>query len=189
MHTITLWCWSDKASMSSESIPKVDLSYLFKCNGWYRPSDKGGGHPDPEIRGRAVSKKCFSAFRASFWSKNKEGPGSLPGSATKVHSFFFFFCNGFKKSKNLFQVLGLSGSCIERTYLANFNVTGSWKPGSYLRVFSVIYLEMIWRKKVYFSSKIQKKIHVKKDHNDWHLGWQQLLSNIQNYLNWIFYVI
>ena len=33
----------------------------------------GGGHPDPKIRGggRPVSKKIFSALRASVWSKNK----------------------------------------------------------------------------------------------------------------------
>ena len=37
-------------------------------------------HPDPEIRGGAVSKKLFSALRASFWSKNKgdRAPGTLP---------------------------------------------------------------------------------------------------------------
>ena len=43
----------------------------------YRPSDKGGGgggmHPNPEIRGGAVSKKVFSALQASVWSKNKGG--------------------------------------------------------------------------------------------------------------------
>ena len=47
-------------------------------SGGFRPLDKGGGgggHPDPEIGG-AASKKLFSALRASFWSKNKEG--SLP---------------------------------------------------------------------------------------------------------------
>jgi len=37
----------------------------------------GGSHPDPKIRGRggAVSKKLFSTLSASFWSKNKGGPG------------------------------------------------------------------------------------------------------------------
>ena len=35
----------------------------------------GIGHPDPEMRGGGVvSKKFFSALRASFWSKNKGGP-------------------------------------------------------------------------------------------------------------------
>ena len=40
----------------------------------------GGSHPDPEIRGGggAFSKKNFSTLPASFWSKNKGGPG-LPG--------------------------------------------------------------------------------------------------------------
>ena len=46
---------------------------------------EGGGHPDPEIRG-AVSKKYILAFRASVWSKDKEGGQApwppLPGSAT-----------------------------------------------------------------------------------------------------------
>ena len=42
--------------MSSKSIPKIDLFYLFNCSGGSRPSgvgegEGGGGHPDPEIRG------------------------------------------------------------------------------------------------------------------------------------------
>ena len=39
---------------------------------------KGGGHPDPEIRGWGglVSEKNFFALRASVWSKNK-GAGVL----------------------------------------------------------------------------------------------------------------
>ena len=41
--------------MSSKSIPKIDLFYLFNCSGGSRPSGvgkgEGGGHPDPEIRG------------------------------------------------------------------------------------------------------------------------------------------
>ena len=43
-------------------------------SGGSRPSDKvgGGGHPDPAIRGEAVSKKyIFPPLRASVWSKNK----------------------------------------------------------------------------------------------------------------------
>ena len=69
-------------------------------SGGSRPSDKGGGgggqtnpgirggggHPDPEIRGEGpVSKKPFSALRASFWSKNKGVPGPTgpsPGTVT-----------------------------------------------------------------------------------------------------------
>ena len=48
---------------------------------------RGGGHPDPEIRERGpVSKIYFSALRASFWSKNKGGPGPFPGSATVILS-------------------------------------------------------------------------------------------------------
>ena len=46
-------------------------------SGGSRPSDKvggGGGHPDPAIRGEAVSKKyIFPPLRASVWSKNKGG--------------------------------------------------------------------------------------------------------------------
>ena len=71
----------------------------------------GGGQPAPHIRWRS-QKNFFRPF------------GLLPGSTTEAHSFFFFF-NGFKKSKNLFQVLGLTGSCMEKTYLANFSRTDS----------------------------------------------------------------
>ena len=46
----------------------------------------GDGHPDPEMKGRGrLQKNFFSAFRASFWSKNKGGPGPpspSPGSAS-----------------------------------------------------------------------------------------------------------
>ena len=43
----------------------------------------GGGHPDPEVRGRP-GLNFFSTLRASVWSKNKGGgsPGPSPGSAT-----------------------------------------------------------------------------------------------------------
>ena len=42
-----------------------------------------GGHPDPEIRVGAVSKKIFLVRRASVWSTNKgRGAGPFPGSAT-----------------------------------------------------------------------------------------------------------
>ena len=34
----------------------------------------GPGHPDPKIRGGAVSKIFFSASRTSVWAKNKGGP-------------------------------------------------------------------------------------------------------------------
>ena len=50
------------------------------------PISRGGGHPDPDIRGAPPPKKFFSALRASFRSKIKEGaqasPGPYPGSAT-----------------------------------------------------------------------------------------------------------
>ena len=32
---------------------------------------RGGGHPDPEIRGGGNLKIFFSALRASVWAKNK----------------------------------------------------------------------------------------------------------------------
>ena len=35
----------------------------------------GRDHPDPEIREGRSPKKVFSTVRASFWSKNKGGPG------------------------------------------------------------------------------------------------------------------
>ena len=37
---------------------------------------RGGGHPDPEIRGGPVN--FFLAFQASFWSKNKGDGGRAP---------------------------------------------------------------------------------------------------------------
>ena len=45
------------------------------------------GHPNPDIRGGAVSKKIFLALWASVWSKNMGGggaglPGPSPGSIT-----------------------------------------------------------------------------------------------------------
>ena len=50
-------------------VPDTDLEV-----GW------GGGHPDPEIRGRgSLPKKCFSALQASVWSKNKWGGGAVAG--------------------------------------------------------------------------------------------------------------
>ena len=61
-------------------------------SGGSRPSDKrGGGHPDPEIRGGPASKKMLSALRASFSSKNKGGPSPLgpsPGSATAYLTYW-----------------------------------------------------------------------------------------------------
>ena len=52
----------------------------------------GGGHPDPEIRGRPGLQKSFSALQASFWSTNQGEPGSPPpsppGSATASGSNF-----------------------------------------------------------------------------------------------------
>ena len=58
-----------------------------------RPSDNGGGgggalggndHPDPEMRGAAVSKKFFRPFGPQFSLKIRGGaggPGPSPGSA------------------------------------------------------------------------------------------------------------
>ena len=52
-------------------------------------SGRGGGHPDPEIRGGGggVLKKFFPALRASVWSKNKGEAAPLGpslGSATAM---------------------------------------------------------------------------------------------------------
>ena len=61
----------------------ITIDYVLQNSGGSRPSYKGGpGHPDPEIRGGAVSKKFFSALRASVCSKNKGGPGPCPRSTT-----------------------------------------------------------------------------------------------------------
>ena len=53
-----------------------------------RPWDKGGGRLSRTLdKGRAVSKKCFLAFRVSVWSKNKGEagpPDPSPGSATDL---------------------------------------------------------------------------------------------------------
>ena len=49
---------------------------IMTSSGGSRPSDKGGrggGHPDPEIRGTPGLQKTFSALWASFWLKNKGG--------------------------------------------------------------------------------------------------------------------
>ena len=41
---------------------------------------RGGGYPDPDIKGRGPGlKNFFSAFRASFWSRNKAGGGGGGG--------------------------------------------------------------------------------------------------------------
>ena len=58
----------------------ITIDYVLPNSGGSRPSYKGGsGHPDLEIRGGgAVSKKIFSALRASVWSKNKGRARPLP---------------------------------------------------------------------------------------------------------------
>ena len=64
----------------------VQIIQTFRQGGW-------GVHPNPEIRGGAVSKKVFSALQASVWSKNKGAlpwskhkGGPSPGSATYLYS-------------------------------------------------------------------------------------------------------
>ena len=49
-------------------LPAVAVPDL-QIRGWGRGEGGGNGHPDPEIRGAPVSKKFFSALRASIWSK------------------------------------------------------------------------------------------------------------------------
>ena len=51
-----------------------------------------GGHPDPEIRGSSVSKKIFSALRASVWSKNRGGGGGSPGPLPRSATVFCLVC-------------------------------------------------------------------------------------------------
>ena len=63
-------------------LPAVAVPDL-QIRGCGRGEGGGGGHPDPEIRGAPVSKKFFSALRASVWSKymgwgGGGGGGSLP---------------------------------------------------------------------------------------------------------------
>ena len=58
----------------SYPVPDPDLEIRVVGGG-------GGGHPDPEIRGGAVSNQIFSALRASVWSKNR-GAGPSPRFAT-----------------------------------------------------------------------------------------------------------
>ena len=66
-------------------------------SGGCRPSDKGGGglgggHPDPEIRGRTRSPKKIFVFHFGRQIRGGGGggpPGSFPGSAT---SFIFLPC-------------------------------------------------------------------------------------------------
>ena len=52
----------------------------------------GGGHPDPEITGGGLQKDFFFALRASFWSKNKGGPGAprTPPLDSPLSSIFFY---------------------------------------------------------------------------------------------------
>ena len=49
---------------------KLNFSRSVMLRGGHRPSDKGGGHPDPEIRRGGVKTIVFSVARASDWSKN-----------------------------------------------------------------------------------------------------------------------
>ena len=68
--------------------------FITAYSGGSRPSDKGGGagHPDPEIRGGAVSKKFFWPFGPQFGLKIRVGrAGPSPGSAT-VLNINFFLC-------------------------------------------------------------------------------------------------
>ena len=53
---------------------------------------RGGGHPDPDIRGGGglATKNFFSALRASFWSENKGRPGPPePLPWIRLSTYFF----------------------------------------------------------------------------------------------------
>ena len=60
---------------------------LVSLSDGYRPSDKGEpGHPDPEIRGRPVSKKCFRPFwpQSGLKVRGALGPTTVLGSFVSV---------------------------------------------------------------------------------------------------------
>ena len=60
--------------------PGVLLPCGTKCfSGRSRPSDKGGGHPDPEIKGGpSLQKNFFPPFGPQFGLKIGGGPDSGP---------------------------------------------------------------------------------------------------------------
>ena len=64
---------------------------------------RGGGHPDPEIRRGAVSKKCFWA---SVWSKDKGGPDS-PAPSMDL-PLILFELQSRMTAQNLGPILGFS---------------------------------------------------------------------------------
>ena len=69
---------------------------MYVCSGGFRPSDKGGGgrgggHPDPDIRGGSWPQKIFfRPFGPHFGLKIRGGqgpPSPFPGSASVPISF------------------------------------------------------------------------------------------------------
>ena len=70
-----------------KSVPDPDIE--VRGEGWGEVGGWGGGRSGRssrplDKRGSLVSKKIFSALRASVWSKNK-GPGPSPGFATEKY--------------------------------------------------------------------------------------------------------
>ena len=91
---VPLWKKKVKTNftLSENRTWQVSRSTMIACSGGPDLQIRGGpGHPDPEIRGAAVSKKCFSAPQVSVWSKNKgvgplgPSPGSTAGLLIHVH--------------------------------------------------------------------------------------------------------
>ena len=82
---------------SSQSLSSSNLKVSNNSDG-YRPSDKGrgggggGGHPDPEMRGEAVSKKFFRPLRPQFSLKRRGRPSygssTEEGSCYRINSLY-----------------------------------------------------------------------------------------------------
>ena len=105
-----------------------------RTSGRSRPSDKrgrGGGLPNPEIRGEGadLKKKFFSALRALVSSKNKGAPGPPPGSATE-NVRFSFRSSGRTKSFQKARLGGMGFSVTNFDHTKRVSVD-SWKTRTY----------------------------------------------------------
>ena len=68
-----------------QSVPDPDVEVRGEGWGGGGGGERSGRSSRPlDKRGSPVSKKIFSALRASVWSKNK-GPGPSPGFATEKY--------------------------------------------------------------------------------------------------------
>ena len=117
--------WTENQTLERRIRPKLKLvkrnpmtkgyTETVGDSGGSRPSDKGGGWSSRhwDKGGGLVSKKFFSALRASFLSKNKGGgtgtPGSSPGSATWwCYVMFFFRGQSYRKVAVLLESVACS---------------------------------------------------------------------------------